>query len=187
MKIYVVDNYDSFVYNIIHLLKEIGVEEIKIVKNDQVNLDEIKQYDKIVLSPGPGIPQEAGLMMEVIKQFHQSHSILGVCLGHQAIGEFFGWVLQRLKEPLHGIASEITIQSKDCLFQNLESKNTIGHYHSWVVSPSEVEDLMPTAFDKDNNVMALKHKQYKVYGVQFHPESVLTQNGKTILKNWLSL
>lgn len=187
MRIYVIDNYDSFVYNIVHNLKELGVGEIKIVKNDEPVGEEIKHFDKILLSPGPGIPRDAGKMMEVIDKCHTTHSILGVCLGHQAIGQYFGWELERLAEPLHGVASPINIMDDTCLFKGIESPNTIGHYHSWVVSPRENSPLVATATDAHGHVMALRHRHHRVFGVQFHPESVLTENGKTILQNWLQL
>lgn len=187
MKIYVVDNYDSFVYNIVYLLKELGISDLKIEKNDKVDLDEVATYDKIVLSPGPGIPIEAGNMMAVIDRFHRSHAILGICLGHQAIGEYFGWPLQQLAEPLHGVSSSLEIYHRADLFQGVPGDITIGHYHSWVVKPADLSVLEVLATDPDQQVMALKHKQYPVFGLQFHPESVLTAYGKNILNNWLHI
>lgn len=186
MKILVVDNYDSFVYNIVHLLYEIGVAEIDVIKNDELDFSTIDGYDKIVLSPGPGIPKNAGLMQKLLKEFASTKSILGICLGHQAIAEHFGTKLINLKEPLHGIASEIEILKDDYLFQNLPANFKIGHYHSWVVSLSVSDDLEILAKDGFGNIMALKHKNYDVRGLQFHPESILTENGKTILTNWIN-
>lgn len=186
MKILVVDNYDSFVYNIVHLLYEIGVAEIDVIKNDELDFSTIDDYDKIVLSPGPGIPENAGMMPQLLEEFAATKSILGICLGHQAIAEHFGTQLINLKEPLHGIASEIEILKDDYLFQNLPTNFKIGHYHSWVVSLSISDDLEVIAKDEFGNIMAIKHKKYDVGGLQFHPESILTENGKTILTNWIN-
>ena len=186
MKILVVDNYDSFVYNIVHLLYEIGVEEIDVIKNDQLDFSNINDYDKIVLSPGPGIPENAGMMPQLLKEFVKTKSILGICLGHQAIAEHFGTKLINLKEPLHGVASEIEILKDDYLFENLPVNFKIGHYHSWVVSEEISDDLEVLVKDKFGNIMALKHKNFDVRGLQFHPESILTENGKTILTNWIN-
>ncbi|MEP6646310.1 MAG: aminodeoxychorismate/anthranilate synthase component II [Saprospiraceae bacterium] len=186
MKILVIDNYDSFVYNLVHMLYNLGVEEIDIVKNDKVDLNTISAYDKILLSPGPGIPNDAGLMKKVIEIYAPSKSIIGVCLGHQAIGEVFGGSLINLDEPLHGVASRITILHNDYLFENTPVQFDIGHYHSWVVSPAVPDSIEIIATDEYGNIMALKHKNYDVRGVQFHPESVLTEFGKTIIGNWIN-
>ena len=186
MKILVVDNYDSFVYNIVHLLYEIGVEEIDVIMNDQIDFSTIDDYDKIILSPGPGIPENAGMMPELLREFASTKSILGICLGHQAIAEHFGTKLINLKAPLHGVSSEIEILKDDYLFQNLPTNFKIGHYHSWVVSLSVSDDLEVLAKDAFGNIMALKHKEYDIRGLQFHPESILTENGKTILTNWIN-
>lgn len=186
MKILVIDNYDSFVYNLVHMLYNLGVEEIDIVKNDRVDLNTISAYDKILLSPGPGIPNDAGLMKKVIEIYAPSKSIIGVCLGHQAIGEVFGGTLINLDEPLHGVASRISILHNDYLFENTPVQFDIGHYHSWVVSPDVPDSIEITATDEYGNIMALKHKNYDVRGVQFHPESVLTEFGKTIIGNWIN-
>lgn len=185
MKIIVIDNYDSFVYNLIHILRELDFQDITVVKNDKILLEEIETYDKILLSPGPGIPKNAGIMPEIIQKYASSKSILGVCLGHQAITEAFGGELYNLPEPLHGIASTMTIEKEDYLFNKVPQKIQIGHYHSWVVSVKDSNNLEVIARDEQNNIMAIKHKHYDVRGVQFHPESVLTQHGKTILKNWI--
>ena len=186
MKILVVDNYDSFVYNIVHVLYEIGVAEIDVVKNDQLDFSSIHQYDKIVLSPGPGIPKDAGMMPQLLTEFASTKSILGICLGHQAIAEHFGTDLINLSAPLHGVASEIEILKDDYLFENLPKKFKIGHYHSWVVSETISDELEILAKDELGNIMALKHKKYDIRGLQFHPESILTENGKTILTNWIN-
>jgi len=186
MKIFVIDNYDSFVYNLVHILKALQVETIDVIKNDKIDMDEVAAYDKILLSPGPGIPKNAGLMPAILQQYAASKSILGVCLGHQAIGEYFGGTLINLKEPLHGIASDISVLKQDYLFENIPDHFKIGHYHSWVVSnqlPKEIEIL---AKDDKGNIMALKHVEYDVRGVQFHPESILTEHGKTIIENWIN-
>ena len=186
MKILVVDNYDSFVYNLVHILKALKVETVDVIKNDKIDIHDVSGYDKILLSPGPGVPKDAGLMPAIIQQYATSKSILGVCLGHQAIGECFGGTLINLKEPLHGIASDIRILKKDYLFDNIPTHFKIGHYHSWVVShqlPKEIEVL---AKDDKDNIMALKHIEYDVRGVQFHPESILTEHGKTIIENWIN-
>lgn len=186
MKILVVDNYDSFVYNIVHLLYEIGVGEIEVVKNDQLDFSCIDKYDKIVLSPGPGIPKNAGMMPQLLCKLGTTKSILGICLGHQAIAEYFGADLINLSTPLHGVASKIEIVKEDYLFVNLPKNFKIGHYHSWVVSELISDDLEILAKDEMGNIMAIKHKKYDVRGLQFHPESILTENGKTILTNWIN-
>ncbi|MDI1256916.1 MAG: aminodeoxychorismate/anthranilate synthase component II [Flavobacterium sp.] len=185
MKILVIDNYDSFVYNIVHLLYEIGVAEIDVIKNDQLDFSTINRYDKIVLSPGPGIPKNAGMMPQLLSEFGATKSILGICLGHQAIAEHFGTDLVNLKAPLHGVASTIEIIKEDYLFENLPKHFNIGHYHSWVVAEVISDDLEILAKDAFGNIMALKHKKYDVRGLQFHPESILTENGKEILTNWI--
>jgi anthranilate synthase component II len=186
MKVLVVDNYDSFVYNIVHLLYEIGVEKIDVIKNDQLDFSYIHQYDKIVLSPGPGIPKDAGMMPQLLTEFASTKSILGICLGHQAIAEHFGTNLINLSAPLHGVASDIEIIKDDYIFENLPKHFTIGHYHSWVVSEAISDDLEILAKDESGNIMAIKHKKYDVRGLQFHPESVLTENGKMLLTNWIN-
>ncbi len=185
MKILVIDNYDSFVFNLVHMLYNLGVDEIDVVKNDKVDIDKIAEYDKILLSPGPGIPKDAGLMTEVIKKISFTKSILGVCLGHQAIAESFGGTLINLNEPLHGVASNVTVLRDDYLFENTPQTFNIGHYHSWVVSNVLPASLEVLARDDHGNIMAIKHKSYDVRGVQFHPESVLTEFGKTIVENWI--
>ncbi len=186
MKILVIDNYDSFVFNLVHMLYNLGVEDITIVKNDKISLDEIESHDKILLSPGPGIPKDAGLMPEIITCFAPSKSILGVCLGHQAIAEIFGATLKNLEEPLHGVKSKINFLKEDYLFENTPSEFNIGHYHSWVVEEKTLgNNIEVLAKDEKGNIMSIAHKTYDVRGVQFHPESVLTENGKQIIANWI--
>ncbi|WP_339609917.1 aminodeoxychorismate/anthranilate synthase component II [uncultured Planktosalinus sp.] len=185
MKILVIDNYDSFVYNIVHYLENLDVDQVHVVKNDKFELDLINIYDKIVLSPGPGIPKDAGLMPQVILEFGAVKPILGVCLGHQAIAESFGGALHNLESPLHGIASRVEVTQEDYLFKNIPKQFNIGHYHSWVVKPELPATLEVLAKDAFGNIMALKHSSYDLRGVQFHPESVLTEYGHQLLENWI--
>jgi len=185
MKVLVINNYDSFVYNLVHMIYQLGATQIDVVMNDKIDFTQIEKYDKILLSPGPGIPAEAGMMPELLKAFYPTKSILGVCLGHQAIAENFGGTLHNLSEPLHGIASSAKLVEQDYLFDNMPESFKIGHYHSWVVNQELPRELIVTAVDEQNNIMALKHEKYDVRGVQFHPESVLTEQGKTILNNWI--
>jgi anthranilate synthase component II len=203
MKILVFDNYDSFTYNLVHLVEKITHTKVDVFRNDQVSLEKIGEYDKIILSPGPGIPGEAGLLLEVIKTYAATKSILGVCLGHQAIGEAFGGKLKNLDEVYHGVALPIHIKdegkskTKDGekkvktttdLFKNLPTTFDVGRYHSWVVvDESFPETLEVTARDDNNYIMAMRHKQFDVQGVQFHPESILTPDGETIMRNWLGV
>lgn len=185
MKILVIDNYDSFVYNLVHYLREFGCE-VDVVRNDKVKFNEIGNYDKILLSPGPGIPSEAGMLMQVIKKFAGKKSILGVCLGHQAIGEVFGGKLSNLKKVYHGVAENLIITDKgEYLFNNIPGKIKVGRYHSWIVENKLPDCLVVTAVDDEGKIMALKHKEYDIRGVQFHPESVLTEFGKEMIKNWI--
>ena len=184
MKILVIDNYDSFVFNLVHILHELGFNQIDVRKNDQIILKEVDNYDKILLSPGPGLPKNAGIMPEIIKTFGTKKSILGVCLGHQAIAESFGGKLINLKEPLHGIASAINIKKTDYLFDKIPTSYKIGHYHSWVVANDLPAELECIATDSNQNIMAIRHKTYDLRGVQFHPESVLTEYGKQLIYNW---
>ena len=194
MKILVFDNYDSFTYNLVHLVEKIIHGKVDVFRNDQITLEEIKKYDKIILSPGPGIPVEAGLLIPVIKEYAASKSILGVCLGHQAIGEAFGGKLINLEKVYHGVATKMkvvdsllpTLDSRLNLYQGLPTEFDAGRYHSWIVSeenfPAELEI---TVRDENNFIMGLQHKKFDVQGVQFHPESVLTPKGEDILRNWL--
>lgn len=185
MNILVVDNHDSFVYNIVHLLDALNLATIKVVKNDVLNLESVKQFDKIVLSPGPGLPKDAGLMPQLIREYIFDKPILGVCLGHQAIVEHFGGTLKNMEQPLHGVSTSITITSEDYLFKSLPDSFEIGHYHSWVAEHPLPELLQATSVDYFGNVMSFKHKILDVRGVQYHPESILTPFGKQILENWL--
>ncbi len=185
MRIAVIDNYDSFTYNLVHLVKSLGVE-VDVFRNDQFQLSSLELYDKLLLSPGPGIPGEAGLLLEVIKTYASRKSILGICLGHQAIGEVFGGRLVRLRQVYHGVATPCEQMMDEPLFANLPRHFEVGRYHSWVVSREDFPDcLQVTALSSDGQVMALRHKQYDVRGLQFHPESVLTPLGGTILSNWI--
>lgn len=186
-KIIVIDNYDSFTYNLVHYLEDLNCE-VTVFRNDEFDIDEIKNFDKILLSPGPGIPDEAGLLKEVIKTYAPTKSILGVCLGQQAIGEVFGGSLTNLEKVYHGVATNVNILVDDeKLFDGLEKQIEVGRYHSWVVSNCDFpETLEITSIDENGEIMSLRHKTFDVRGVQFHPESVLTPNGKEILKNWLS-
>jgi anthranilate synthase component 2 len=186
MKIIVIDNYDSFTYNLVHYLEELKCE-VTVKRNDQVNIKEIEKFDKIVLSPGPGIPKEAGLLKEIISSFFNTKSILGVCLGHQAIAEVFGAELVNLKTVYHGVASDINIIKEDPLFNDLPNPLKVGRYHSWVVKEPLPDDLEALAYDQNGQIMAFKHKTYNLRGVQFHPESILTEHGKDLLKNWLKI
>lgn len=187
MKILVFDNYDSFTYNLVHLVEKIMHQKVTVFRNDQITLDEVGAYDKIILSPGPGLPGEAGLLLPLIKQYASSKSILGVCLGHQAIAEAFGGTLINLDKVYHGVATPIQIinqQSK--LLSGLGETIYVGRYHSWIVDDKTLPpDLEITAVDDNGFIMGLQHKTYDVQGVQFHPESVLTPDGEKIMRNWL--
>jgi anthranilate synthase component 2 len=186
MKILVFDNYDSFTYNLVHLVEKIIGEKVEVHRNDQIPLEDVKKYDKIILSPGPGIPVEAGLLLPLIKEYAASKSILGVCLGHQAIGQAFGGSLVNLSTVYHGVATPIKLSGDKNLFEGLPEELEVGRYHSWVVSDKDFPDeLEITAKDANGFIMALQHKTYDVRGVQFHPESVLTPQGEVILRNWL--
>ena len=184
-KVLVIDNYDSFTYNLVHYMEDLDYE-VSVVRNDEFSMDFVEKFDKILISPGPGIPDEAGQTKELIKRFYSTKSIMGVCLGHQAIGEVFGGKLKNLDSVFHGVATDIIIVSEDKVFKNIPKKIKVGRYHSWVVEKLN-DNLEVLASDNDGNIMALRHKDYKVWGVQFHPESILTEYGKDILKNWLEL
>jgi anthranilate synthase component 2 len=187
MKLLVLDNYDSFTYNLVHLLREIGVS-LDVFRNDKIDLEQVGNYDKILLSPGPSLPKDAGMMPQLIQRYVQEKSILGVCLGHQAIGEAFGASLFNLPEVQHGVATHIQHFGNEQLFTNLPSRFKVGRYHSWVVDKISLQNtpLQVTAEDEQGFVMALKHQNFDVRGVQFHPESILTEFGKEILTNWLN-
>jgi len=185
-KILVIDNYDSFTYNLVHYLEDLNCE-VTVYRNDEFELDEIAHFDKILLSPGPGIPDEAGLLKPVIAKYGATKSIFGVCLGQQAIGEVYGGTLSNLDKVYHGVATMVkTVVDDELLFQGLEKEFEVGRYHSWVVDATLPDVLEATSFDENGQVMSLRHKTFDVRGVQFHPESVLTPNGKKILKNWVN-
>ena len=185
MKTVIIDNYDSFTYNLAHLVKELGAE-VSVVGNDQFRLSELKPFDKIILSPGPGIPTEAGLLMDVIDAYASVKPILGVCLGHQAIGEYFGGKLTNLSQVFHGIASIISITAPDYIYKELPAQVQVGRYHSWVVDNEGLPDCLEvTSVSEEGQIMSLRHKQYDVRGIQYHPESVLTPEGRKIIANWL--
>ena len=179
-----IDNYDSFTYNLVHYLEDLG-RKVIVKRNDQLSLEEVDDYEEIVLSPGPGIPDEAGLLKPIIEKYGPTKRIFGVCLGQQAIGEVYGGSLVNLDQVYHGVATKIDITVNDYIFAGLETEIEIGRYHSWVVNPKLPECLEATSFDKNGQIMSLRHKDYDIRAVQFHPESVLTPNGKQILENWL--
>ena len=188
MKLLLLDNYDSFTWNLYHYLEQVTDGQIDVRQNDEITIAEVGQYDRIILSPGPGLPDEAGITKEIILKYFSSKPILGVCLGHQAIGEVFGAKLENLEKVKHGIASKLVIKNnEEKIFAGMNGEISIGHYHSWVVSKEDFpEELNITAEDEKGNIMALRHRKYNVCGVQFHPESVLTPQGLTLLKNWIS-
>jgi anthranilate synthase component II len=187
MRLLVLDNYDSFTYNLVYILRGLGCRPT-VVRNDKLTVDAVERYDKILLSPGPGIPSEAGIMQAVIVEYASQKSILGVCLGHQGIGEVFGARLTNLGDVLHGVAHEAFVTDRsERLFSGLSDTLRVGRYHSWTVSETSIPDcLTVTAVDADGRVMGLSHKRYDVKGLQFHPESVLTENGIRMMKNWLT-
>ena len=187
MKIVIIDNYDSFTYNLSHLVKELGAE-VTVYRNDQFELQDLEAYSKIILSPGPGIPSEAGLLLDVIKTYAGKKPILGVCLGHQAIGEAFGGKLENLSDVFHGVATPCHIIADDPIFSGIERNITIGRYHSWVVSKENFPDCLEvTAVSDEGQIMALRHRELNIRSIQFHPESVLTPDGKKMLQNWMFL
>jgi anthranilate synthase component II len=187
MRILVFDNYDSFTYNLVHLVEKLVPVKVEVFRNDEMKLEKVKEYDKIILSPGPGIPTEAGLLLSLIKEYAATKCILGVCLGHQAIGEAFGGNLTNLSEVYHGVALPCHLSSAvSPLFKDMPPSFDVGRYHSWVVSKAGLpEELEITAEDDNGFIMAMQHKTYDIQGVQFHPESVLTPLGEKMMKNWL--
>ena len=187
MKILVLDNYDSFTYNLVHYLEELSNAQVDVFRNDHITVEEASTYDKILLSPGPGIPDEAGILKPLIKALAPTHSILGVCLGSQAIAEVFGGSIYNLPKVYHGVATPIEVcNGEEILFNHIPKSFLGGRYHSWIVKSEDFpEELTITAKDKEGQIMGLKHKQFDVRGVQFHPESVLTEYGKQMIKNWL--
>lgn len=186
MKLLVLDNYDSFTYNLVHLIEKVSEMPFDVIRNDKISIDAVKAYDKILLSPGPGLPKDAGIMPELIKKYSSSKSILGVCLGLQAIGEAYGGSLKNLETVFHGIATPINIISEDLIFDSCPKTFTVGRYHSWVINVNNLpQELQVTATDEQGNIMALKHRTHDVRGVQFHPESILSEYGEMMINNWL--
>lgn len=187
MKILVLDNYDSFTYNLVHAIKKISGQAVDVFRNDEISLEAIDKYDKIVLSPGPGIPEEAGLLLDAIKTYAPSKSMLGVCLGHQAICEAFGGELHNMKRVLHGIATPVHLTANNSkLFAGLPETFEVGRYHSWIVKEDKLPDCLEvTSYDSDGLIMSIQHKEFDLQGVQFHPESVLTPLGEKMIENWL--
>ncbi len=184
-KVFVIDNYDSFTYNLVHYLEELDCE-VTVKRNDEFELDELEYYPLLLLSPGPGIPDESGLLKAVIERYAPSKKILGICLGQQAIGEVFGASLINLDKVYHGIATPVKVIKEDVLFKDLPDVFDIGRYHSWVVATPLPEALIATSVDEEGQLMSLRHKTYDVCAVQYHPESVLTPHGKKILDNWIN-
>jgi len=185
-KLLVLDNYDSFTYNLVHLVEKVSDILFDVFRNDKISLGDINQYDKILLSPGPGLPKDAGIMPGLLKKYSSTKSILGVCLGMQAIGETFNSKLKNLDTVFHGIATPIELMQDDTIFEGCPDQFNVGRYHSWVVDSVNLSpDLIVTAMDADKNIMALRHKTLDVRGVQFHPESILSEHGETIIRNWL--
>lgn len=193
MKILIFDNYDSFTYNLVHVVEKIIHAKVDVFRNDKISLEKINDYDKIILSPGPGLPSESGLLLDLIKEYASCKSILGVCLGQQAIGEVFGGKLINLKEVYHGVATKIKVNEQRMMFENdifksLPSELQVGRYHSWIVDKENFpQELAITAQDENGYIMGLRHKTFDVQGVQFHPESVLTPDGEKMMRNWLDL
>ncbi|MFI3305113.1 MAG: aminodeoxychorismate/anthranilate synthase component II [Rikenellaceae bacterium] len=186
MNILLLDNYDSFTYNLLHEVKALGYTDVEVHRNDKISLDEVARFDKIILSPGPGIPCEAGILLDVIRRYAPTKSILGVCLGHQAIGEAFGAALENLTDVYHGVQTPVEVTCDELLFEGMGRTIEVGRYHSWVVSRVNLpEEIEITAESAEGQIMALRHKEYDVRGIQFHPESVLTPEGRTILVNYL--
>ena len=186
MKIAIIDNYDSFTFNLSHLVKSLG-QQVEVYRNDRFEMQELERFDKIILSPGPGIPSEAGLLLDVIRSYAGRKPMLGVCLGHQAIGEVFGGRLENLSYVFHGVATEGTQFGNDYIFDGLPERIVMGRYHSWVVSRDAFPDCLEiTAQSDEGQIMALRHRKYDIHGIQFHPESVLTPDGAAIIKNWIN-
>jgi anthranilate synthase component 2 len=185
-RILILDNYDSFTFNLVHLVEKVSDIPFDVFRNDEIALSEVNKYDKILLSPGPGLPKDAGIMPELIKHYAATKNIFGVCLGLQAIGEAFGGNLKNLENVYHGVGTEITVLTTEPLFGNCPEKFKVGRYHSWVVDSNSLPDCFEiTARDAENNIMALSHKKYQIKGVQFHPESILSEYGEEIIRNWL--
>ncbi len=189
MKILIIDNYDSFTYNLVQYVKELTNAQVDVYRNDAISLAEIDSYDTIIFSPGPGVPEQAGIMIDAIKKYAPHKKMLGVCLGHQAIGMAFGSRLQNLKKVYHGVQTPVNItDTKDPIFKNVSSETEVGRYHSWVIEPDTLSaELEVTAQSEDGQIMAIKHKKYPVWGLQFHPESIMTEEGKKMIQNFLEI
>ena len=183
-EVLIIDNYDSFTYNLVHYLDGLGAK-INICRNDEIDWQLVEKSKNILLSPGPGLPKDAGALMQLIDQFHRNKNILGICLGHQAIAQYFNNELVNIKPVLHGKSSKLLVKDDGCLFKNLPSSFKIGHYHSWIVKLKSDSELITTAVNEQGMNMAFRHKNWQLFGLQFHPESILTENGKTILNNWM--
>jgi len=188
-KILILDNYDSFTYNLVHYVEANPNYEVDVFRNDEITLEEVNQYDTIILSPGPGLPKDAGILEDLIRKYAPTKKILGVCLGMQAIGEVYGGTLINLEEVYHGVATPLTVlDGEDALYKNLPNEFNIGRYHSWVIANEQFpEKLKITAVEENGQIMSLKHKEHQVYGVQFHPESILTEHGKAMITNFLDI
>ena len=187
--ILILDNYDSFTYNLVHYVEANPNYEVDVFRNDEISIEDVNNYNTIILSPGPGLPKDAGILNEIIKKYSETKKILGVCLGMQAIGEVYGGTLINLKNVFHGVATPIQVQdTTDLFFKNLPNSFNIGRYHSWVISNDNFPDVLRiTSVEENGQIMSLKHKKHKVYGVQFHPESILTEYGKEMITNFLSI
>jgi anthranilate synthase component II len=186
MKLLIFDNYDSFTYNLVHAVRKLGYSDLEVIRNDKIAIEEVERFDKIILSPGPGIPSEAGILLPLIQKYAPTKSILGVCLGHQAIAESFGGTLENTSEVFHGVSTPVHVVDPDLLFDGMPTTFDAGRYHSWIVNQDKLpECLRVTAVSDEGIIMALRHKEYDVRGVQFHPESVLTPLGETLIANWL--
>ncbi len=187
MKILIIDNYDSFTYNLVQYVKELADAQVDVYRNDAISLADIDAYDTVIFSPGPGLPEQAGIMIDAIKQYAPQKKMLGVCLGHQAIGMAFGSKLQNLKKVYHGVQTPVKIMDiDDPIFKNIAPETEVGRYHSWVIAPATLSDeLKVTAQSEDGQIMAVKHKKYPVWGLQFHPESIMTEEGKKMIQNFL--
>jgi len=186
-KTLILDNYDSFTYNLVHYFTELTQDDIIVKRNDEITIEEIAEFDTIVFSPGPGLPQDAGIMIDVIKEYASKKKILGVCLGHQAIGVAFGAKLTNLVKVYHGVKTEINIiGNDDALFKEIDINTSVGRYHSWVINPKTLtEDFEITSVAENNTIMSIKHKKYKIWGLQFHPESIMTDEGKKMIDNFI--
>jgi len=188
MKTLVIDNYDSFTYNLVHILREVGGDEnLDIYRNDAIDLDEIKRYDRILLSPGPGLPQDSGILKELVAAYAHDKSILGICLGHQAVAEVFGAQLYNMSTVLHGVSTKLKVLKPDALFHQLPTEFKVCRYHSWAIDPNDFGTMEVTAVDDQGEIMAVAHPDYSVRGVQFHPESILTEYGIKMIDNWIKL